>query len=835
MKYLRPILPELLMVAIMAAVALVYMSPVFEGKTLPQGDVMHAKDQIVDVNEYQEETGEYPGWTNSAFGGMPAYQLKSPPSRNIFNYLFRFFKLYLPGYTAAILFVAFLGFYFLLRTIKLNRWLALAGALAFGLGSHHLQLIAAGHVNKIYSIAYMAPVIAGMLLVFKRKYLAGGLLTAIGLGIQISTNHVQVTYYLGIIVLVYLIVELIYALREKYFNHFIKSSAVLFAALILAILPNMTMLLTTYEYTQETTRGKTELTREEGASDSGLALDYMTEWSYGVGETLNLFIPNLYGGSSYEELGPDSEFFKSLQRQRIQNSQRIAASAPTYWGPQPFTSGPHYVGAIIIFLAILGFILIKGPKKWWLLVVIALSIMLAWGRHFMGLTEFFANNIPLYNKFRDMTNMLIIAQFALPFLAFLGIRSWFYNEKLSREEKLKKLYIATAIAGGLALIFVLLPGMFLSFTGPQDAMYQSRGMPMDGLRLDRISMARKDALRTLVFVLLGAGVLWLSIKAKIKQTYLFAGLAILILVDLWAVDRRYLNAGNFVGKAQLERTTAATPVDNFITENEETGDRVLDLTGSNPFKYSRPSRFHRSIGGYHGAKLGRYQEMIDNYMLDEVQQIDSSLRDPQATIQSVTSTISSMQALNMLNTRYIIIDPQQAPISNPKAMGPAWFAENIKTVMSANEEIDEIEKNDLSFTTIVHEDFSALIQDHSSGQPSATSDEIKLVEIKPNYLKYTSNSADERLAVFSEIWYPHGWKAYIDGQQTDYIRANYILRALPVPSGNHEIEWKFEPASLRTGQIVALVSSIMVLLLIAAWVFTGIRRPSSSVIKDKQA
>jgi hypothetical protein len=766
---------------------------------------------------------------------MPTYQLKSPPSRNIFNYLFRFFKLYLPGYTAAILFVAFLGFYFLLRTIKLNRWLALAGALAFGLSSHHLQLIAAGHVNKIYSVAYMAPVIAGMLMGFKRKYLTGGLITAIGLGIQISTNHVQVTYYLGIIVIVYLVVELIYALREKYFNHFLKSSAVLFAALVLAILPNMTMLLTTYEYTQETTRGKTELTKEEGTSDSGLALDYMTEWSYGVGETLNLFIPNLYGGSSYEDLGPESEFYKSLQRQRIQNSQRIAASAPTYWGPQPFTSGPHYVGAIVIFLAILGFILIKGPKKWWLLVVLVMSIMLAWGRHFMGLTEFFANNVPLYNKFRDMTNMLIIAQFVLPLMAFLGIRSWFYNEKLTKGEKLKKLYIAAGISGGLALIFILLPGMFLSFTGPQDAMYQNNGLPLDGLRLDRMSMARKDAFRTLIFVLLGAGVLWLSIKGKIKQTYLYAGLAVLILADLWAVDRRYLNPDSFIEKTQLERSTAATPVDNFIMENKEPADRVLDLTGSNPFKYSRPSRFHRSIGGYHGAKLGRYQEMIDNYMMAEVQQINNSLRDPQATISSVTSVISSMETLNMLNTRYIIIDQQQAPLLNPKAMGPAWFAENIKVVQTANEEIDEIEKNDLDFTTIVHEDFSDQIQGLSSGKPSVTSDEIKLVEIEPNYLKYTSKSSDRRLAVFSEIWYPHGWKVYIDGEETDYIRANYILRALPVPSGNHEIEWKFEPASLKTGQMVALVSSIIVLLLIGAWIFFKVRRSSRGETKEKEA
>ncbi|MBT3750236.1 MAG: hypothetical protein HOG34_14745, partial [Bacteroidetes bacterium] len=436
MKYLRPLLPELLMVAILAAVALIYMSPVFEGKTLPQGDVIHAQDQTAEVTKFQEETGEYPGWTNSAFSGMPTYQLKSPPSRNVYNWLFRVFKLYLPGYTVAILFVVLLGFFFLLRTLKLNRWLALAGALAFGLGSHHVQLILAGHVNKVYAIAYMAPVIAGMFLVFKRKYLAGGLLMAIGLGIQISTNHVQVTYYLGMMVLIYLLVELVYALKQKYFDHIVKSGLVMLAALVLAVLPNMTMLMTTYEYTQETTRGKTVLNTEE-SSNSGLKVDYITQWSYGVGETFNMFIPNLYGGGGTTNFGEDSETLKALRQQQLDPQLAQQLLRKNYWGSQPFTAGPHYIGAITVLLAILGLFLVRGPKKWWLLIIIALSIMLAWGRNFMPLTEFFVNNIPLYGKFRDATNALIIAQFALPLLSFLAIRSWVYDEKRNVAEKLK--------------------------------------------------------------------------------------------------------------------------------------------------------------------------------------------------------------------------------------------------------------------------------------------------------------------------------------------------------------------------------------------------------------
>lgn len=832
MKYLRPILPELMMVAIMAAVALIYMSPVFEGKTLPQGDVMHAQDQIVDVEKYQDETGEYPGWTNSAFGGMPTYQLKSPPSRNIFSYLFRILKLYLPGYTAAILFVVMLGFFFLLRTLKLNRWLALAGALAFGLSSHHLQLIGAGHVNKIYSVAYMAPVIAGMLMVFKRKYLVGGLLTAIGLGIQISTNHVQITYYLGMMVFVYLIVELVYAIREKYFDHLLKSGLVLFAALVLAILPNMTMLLTTYEYTQETTRGKTALAEDGGSSESGLTVDYMTEWSYGVGETLNLFIPNLYGGGGAEDLGVDSEFFKALQQQRIQSAQQIAAAAPTYWGSQPFTAGPHYVGAIIVFLAILGLFLIRGPKKWWLLIIIILSFMLSWGKNFIGLTEFFANNVPLYNKFRDMTNVLIIAQFAIPFLAFLGIRSWFYDDKRSSEEKLKKLYIATGIAGGIALIFILIPAMFLSFTGPQDAFYQSRNLPMEALRLDRITMARQDAFRTLVFVLLGAGLLWFSLKSKVKQVYLFGGLAFLILIDLWAVDRRYLNTDNFVEKDLFAQSTSATPANSFIMQDTEPGYRVLDLSGPspqqpNPFKHSRTSRFHRSLGGYHGAKLGRYQDLIDNRLIPEWQRFEQAFG-PNATLQSVSDSMSYMSAYNILNTKYIIRNPQSKPLTNPHALGSAWFAEDIKLVTSGAEELEALGQHDLSFTTIVHDEFSSQVQALDLASPSVSSDKIELTEISPNKLKYSANVNQDRLAVFSEIWYPHGWQATIDGNEAEYIRANYLLRAMVIPSGQHEIEFKFVPKSLKTGQLIALIGSILVILLLLGWAYTEISKKKAT-------
>ncbi|MCK5820710.1 MAG: YfhO family protein [Bacteroidales bacterium] len=826
MKKLRLFYPDLLMVVIMVAVSLVYMSPVFEGKTLPQGDVIHAQDQMAEIQKFQDETGVYPGWTNSAFAGMPTYQLKSPPSKNIFHWMFRALKLYLPGYTAAILFVAFLGFYFLLRTLKLNHWLALAGALAFGLSSHHLQLIGAGHVSKIYAAAYMAPVIAGMFMVFKRKYLGGGLLTALGLGIQISTNHVQVTYYLGLMVLIYIIVELVYAIREKYFDHFVKSGLVLFVALILALLPNMTMLLTTYEYTQETTRGNTGIATDGEEQKSGLKLDYMTDWSYGVGETLNMFIPNLYGGGGSGNLDENSETFKDMQKKGNPNALQAAQYASTYWGGQPFTAGPHYVGAVIIFLAIMGLFLIRGPKKWWLIAIIVLSIMLAWGKNFMVLTEFFANNVPLYAKFRDMTNNLLIAQFAIPLLAFLGIRAWVMDEKRNDKDKLKKLYIGTGIAGGIALLFALVPSMFMSFSGPQDAGIAQQGYSLDALLADREALARKDAFRSLIFVLLGAGILWASLKNKLKASYLYIAMVILIVADLWTIDKRYLNNDRFVSVRELDKGTEATPVDQYILDDQAISYRVLDISGPNPqqpnpFKYSRTSRFHKSLGGYHGAKLGRYQNMVDQYLNQEWYTFLRSIN-AESTVQSVTASMRNMRAVNMLNAKYIILSMQQQPLHNPFALGNAWFVNDLIMAESDAEEIAQLGQADLGQSALMNSSFADNVSGISK-ESIEPEDEISLDECQPNYLKYSAKNSKERLAIFSEIWYPHGWKAFIDGEETDILRANYLLRALVIPAGDHQVEFRFESTSLKTGQTIALISSLLIILLLIGYGFRSYR------------
>jgi len=809
---LRSVLPELLMVAIMAVLALAFMSPVFEGKVLYQNDIIQAQNLSHEVEQYQKLTGEYSAWTNSAFGGMPSYQIKSAPSGNIFHWLFRVLKLYMPGYTVAILFVCMLGFYFLLRTLKLNQWLALAGAVAFGFGSHNLQLIGAGHVSKIYAIAYMAPVIAGMFLVFKRKYLIGGLITAIGFGIQLVTNHPQVSYYLGIIILIYLVVELVFAIREKYFDHLVKSGITLFIALVLAILPNMTALMTTQEYSKETTRGKSELVKPGETKTKGLDVKYITDWSYGVGETLNLFIPNFSGGGSGTDLGTNSAMYKSMIDNRVpEQNAKQATRGMAYWGSQSLgTAGPHYIGAISVFLAILGLFIVKGKKKWWLAGIVFLSIILAWGRNFMGLTEFFVNNVPLYAKFRDVTNTLIIAQFAIPLLAFLAIREWFADTETDLKVKLKNLYIALGIAGGIALLVALVPTLFGAFTNSGDG-----NLPdwiKEPLRNDRIGLARRDAFRTLVFVLAAAGILWYSLKSKMRKEYLYIALGLLILVDMWSVGKRYLNGDQFVSKRQIEQVQKATPADETIMKDKDAGYRVLDVTSS-PFMSGRASRFHKSIGGYHGAKLGRYQDLIDKYLAPYTGTMSAVFQD-KPSFEKFDAAIAGMPVLNMLNAKYIIVSPN-APIQNSHVYGDVWFVDRVKIVQNANEELDALGTTSLTEVAVVDKRFSQQLTTLPAQlSPNMEPDAISLVEYKPNYLKYDSKANDNRLAVFSQIYYPYGWQAFIDGKKSEYIRADYTLRAIVIPAGKHTVEFRFDPQTLKTGKMISLAGSLIVLLLI---------------------
>lgn len=804
---LKTIAPHLGIILIMIFMALIYMSPVIQKKDIYQNDITQAKGMSRELVEFEETTGEESQWTNSAFGGMPSYQIKTGKSNNIFYYLLRVSKLFLPGNTAAPLFLYLLGFYILLISLKFNKWLALAGAVAFAFSSYNIILIAAGHLNKTYAIAYMAPVIAGVILTFRKHYLAGGILTAVAFGLEITANHFQITYYLGMIILIYIIFQFVYELKKKELNHFFKSCAVLFIALLLAILPNLTRLWTTYEYSKETTRGKSELITDAENQTSGLDRSYITDWSYGIPETMNLFIPNFRGGANYGELSTKSEVYQELRKNNFPDIRQAIKQVPLYWGKQPGTSGPNYIGAISVFLFILGMFLIKGKFKWWLLVSTVLAILLAWGRNFMPFTNFFLDFFPGYNKWRVVSTTLIIANFAVPFIALLTLKKIFENE-VNKDELIKTLKKVFYVVGGIALLFAIMPGLAGDFTGNEGWLSQIQ----DVLYADRKHILSIDAFRSFVFVFIAAGLIFVFLKGLVKKQYVVFAFIALFLADLWTVDKRYLNNDNFKSKRQISEIKAS-PVNYEINKDTTPNYRVLNICQEpriNPFSDATTSYFHNSIGGYHGAKPGRYQELIENHIINNINNIGKA-----TSIPTFDSIMSQQGALNMLNTKYIILDLNQLPLTNKSALANSWFVDYYQIVENANAEMDALSQINPAVTALVDKRFEELIKNvPANSTDSSFSGSIVLSDYKPNHLSYKSSSDKDKLAVFSEIYYPYGWNAYIDGEKTEHIRANYLLRALAVPAGSHTIEFKFEPRSYSIGQAVSMICSILVVLII---------------------
>lgn len=807
---LKSLAPHLGIVLIMVLITLVYMSPILQGKGINQNDITQATGMARELVQFEEATGGQSQWTNSAFGGMPSYQIKSEKSHNIYYFLFRGLKLFLPGYTAAPLFLYLLGFYILLVVLRFNKWLALAGAIAFAFTSYNIILIPAGHVNKTYAIAYMAPVIAGVLLTFRKKYLLGGILTTVALGLEITSNHFQITYYLGILILIYIIFQFFYELKKKEINHFLKSCIVLFIAAILAVLPNSTRLLTTFEYSKETTRGKSELVSDDKNQTSGLDKDYATDWSYGVSESMNLFIPNFRGGASYGELGENSAVAQGLKRNNYSNITLGLKQIPLYWGQQPGTSGPNYIGAISIFLFILGLFVLKGKFKWWLLGSAVLAILLAWGRNFMPLTSFFFDYFPGYNKFRVVSTTLVIANLAIPLMALVTLKKILDSEN-NRDEILKILKKVFYVVGGIALLFVFVPGLAGDFTGNEGWLAQIS----DALYADRKHILSTDAFRSFIFVLITAGLLYAFLKGKLKKQYMYFAFILLFLADLWTVDKRFLNNEDFQKKRNAKEITV-NPVNFEINKDKDSNYRVFNISqGMSPWSDATTSYFHKSIGGYHGAKLGRYQELIEGQLVNNHQNIYNLLTSGQATMVKLDSCIAEQQALNMLNTRYIILDLKQMPVKNSHALGNAWFVKDYLIVEDANLELAAISDINPGITAIIDKRYKSNIENvELLTSDSLSPGTISLTVYRPNHLTYKSYSDKYRLAVFSEIYYPYGWNAYIDNVKTDYIRANYVLRALAVPAGDHIIEFKFEPGSFAIGQSVSLICSILVILIL---------------------
>ncbi len=789
----KQLIPYLSAVAIFVVISLAYFSPLLEGKKLKQSDITQFLGMSKEISDFRDKTGEEALWTNSMFGGMPAYQISVQYKGNVLRYVDQLMQLYLPQ-PAGMVFLYMIGFFILLLVLKVDKWLAIAGAIGFGFSSYLFIIFEAGHNSKAHAIGYMAPVLAGIILTYQKRYLAGGILAAIALSLELLTNHLQITYYLLMIAGVFVITELISSIREKQLPGFAKATGVLIIVSIFAVATNITNIWATYEYGKETIRGKTELTTEKSNRTSGLDKDYATGWSYGKMETMTLLIPDFYGGSSQGALSEKSNTYKALKANNVDDNQakKLIKTLPLYWGTQPGVAGPVYIGAIIIFLFIFALFVADNKYKWWLLAATILSILLAWGKNFMPFTNFFLHYVPGYNKFRAVSMTLVMAELCIPLLAILGLQKVFSGE-IDKKKLIKSLYYAVGIAGGISLIFAVAGSAFFDFISPADEQYKSYfpDWLMAAIREDRAALLRSDAFRSLAFIVLAGAAIWAMISQKIKKPVFFTALILLILIDMWSVNRRYLNSDSFVRKSVAAIPFQPTAADEIIMKDLDPDFRVFNQTVGNPFADASTSYFHKSLGGYHGAKLRRYQELID-YQLSK----------------------GNMNVFNMLNTKYFIVPDEkggqpQVQI-NMQALGNAWFVNNAHMVNNADEELNELTNFVPTETAVYDKRFENQVKGHIISKDMSST--ITLTDYKPNHLTYKSETSKEQLAVFSEIYYDKGWNAYIDGKPAPYFRADYVLRAMIVPAGNHTIEFKFEPQIYKTGEKISLASSILLVL-----------------------
>ena len=782
MEKLKKIGPHLMVLLLFMSISFVYFSPLLEGKMLDMHDIKQWQGMSKEVVDFHEKTGENALWTNSMFSGMPAYQIATWSDANLIQYVVKVITLGMPR-PASLLFLYLLGFYILLLSLKVDYRLAAVGAIAFAFSSYFFIIIQAGHMTKAHAIAYVPMVVAAVLYTYRGKMLLGGVLTALTVALEIYANHLQITYYLALMLLIIGLVQFVKDLKAKNLVDFAKRTGVLLVAALLASGTAFTNLATTMEYGKDSTRGKSELSDNLDNKTSGLDKDYATQWSYGIAETFTLLIPNFHGGASQGELTTESETYQAIKS--TPNAKQLIKQLPLYWGDQPGVSGPTYAGAIVIFLFVLGLFFVKSEMRIWLVMATIMSIMLAWGKNFMGLTELFLDYFPGYNKFRAVSMILVIAEFTIPLLGFVALNKFLSSDKLENEKE-KSLKLAFYFVGGITLLFALIPSLFFDFVGGQDASLEKNGWPIDALQSDRAGLLSADAWRSFIFIALTFGTLWLFLKNQLKSIHVILIVGFLVLADMWTVNKRYLNNDNFASKRKVEKPYQASAADDQILNDKDPNFRVFNQTVST-FNDASTSYFHKSIGGYHGAKLKRYQELIENHIAK-----------------------GNMAVLNMLNTKYFISQQGQVQ-QNPGAMGNAWFVNNVNIVANADAEIAALNGFNPDSTAIVDTRFSDQIIDNLDNSNTA----ITLEEYKPNFLKYTSSSTKDGIAIFSEIYYDKGWNAYIDGKLKTHFRANYVLRGMQIPAGNHLVEFKFEPSTYKTGEIVALVSSAILLLLLA--------------------
>ena len=817
----------------------IYFHPVvFDDQMPDQHDIIEYQGMAKETNDFRKETGEEALWVSSLFSGMPAYQTSIRHYGNLFWQINQLLWFGLPR-PANYIFLIFAGFFFLLRVLKVNPWLSAAGATAFAFSSYFFVILDVGHTSKANAVAYMAPLLASVMLTYRGKYLLGGALTAIFTALELTCNHYQVTYYLILMLVIMAIFMLVDALRKDYLMDFLKASGILLLAGGIGLGPSFAQVWTTLQYSSDTMRGKTELSTGPQGGKNGLDINYAFRWSYGIDESFTLLIPNYYGGASQVQLDRQSDTYKEIKK-AFGNSQQvnqILNSFPAYWGTQPGTSGPVYVGAIVVFLFFLGLMLVSGPTRWWLLAATLFGLVLSWGRNLMWFNELMFNYLPVYNKFRAPTISLIIVEFTMPLLGILGLQKLIEDAKepANRSGLQRKVLIAGGIAGGLALFFALLGPALLSFSGPSAA---RMGQLASFLEDHRESIFRADAFRSFGLVAASALLIWLYLRGSIKQNLtLFLGLTALIMVDLVPVANRYLNEDSFISKRNYEANFAPSQADQFILQDSDPNFRVLNLSVST-WNDALTSYHHKSIGGYHAAKLQRYSDLIERHLQREIQQFVGVLQNQQGLNDSLLqATLSQLRVLNMLNGRYFILNPQGRPVQNSFALGNAWYVQQIERVNSPDEEIaalNQIDPKSVAIVDVEYDEgrFAPQLEGIAPGQdPNA---QIVLTDWKPNYLTYQSNSQAPGVAIFSEVYYndTKGWNAYIDGKKVPHFRANYLLRGLVIPAGKHQIEFKFEPKAYDQGNQVSLVFSILTLLLLGLGLWAEFRPRKISPVEE---
>ncbi|MFT4575574.1 MAG: hypothetical protein ACI9SI_000484 [Polaribacter sp.] len=800
---IKQLAPYLIAIVIFVIASITYFHPVLKGQKIKQSDITQFKGMSKEIVDYRAEKGNEPYWTGSAFSGMPAYQLSAYYPNDFIKKVDSLLR-FLPR-PADYIFLYFLGFLLLLTALNAEWKLAVLGALAFGFSTYLIIIFGAGHNAKAHAIGYMPMVLAGVIWVFKRKYLLGFIVTAVTMALEINTNHPQMTYYLGFIILILGIVKLIEAIKEKAYVPFIKQSAVILFAMILGLGVNATRLMAMKEYADASTRGKTELTIAPDGSQKkvtqGLSKAYITEYSYGITETFNLFIPRFMGGGTVENLDKDSEYYKAFKaKYGVKAADEYSKQVLTYWGEQTIIEAPAYIGAVIIFLFFLGAFLVKGTLKKWLVAATVFSIVLSWGKNFDIITNLFIDYMPLYNKFRAVSSIQVIAEICIPILGILALKQ-FFSKNVSDQKKKDALKKAFYILGGISIFFIIFGSSLFSFEGFRDGglkQYDITGLT-EALISDRKSMLFQDSLRSLILVSISVGILWFFIKNKLNQTKAIVAFAVLILFDLVSVNLNYVNTASFERAKNIDVPFQKTAIDKEILK-DKSHYRVADFNVS-PLQDGRTSYFHNSIGGYHAAKMGRYQELFDYQMGEKI----------------------NMEVLNMLNAKYIIYPDQgkSALQLNPEANGNAWFVSKVKTVTSADVEMKALNSLKTKDEAVLRKDASVVFNTVFEKDSIAT---IQLSAYDVTSLTYQTSTTKLQFAVFSEIYYKNGWNAYIDGELTPHYSVNYVLRGMEIPVGKHVVVFKFEPTVIKKGNKITITCYFLLLIIPLGWFFVERKR-----------